>query len=1261
MRVALNKFQHMLWKYASLYPEGFYNLGLSFRIAGDLDEGKLCQACDYLVRTIDGLHVVLVQSDKDYEFETHNDAVTDYRVAPGEWSLADCEKDMKSCTRETFNLFMQHPIRFKLYRLKDHTYMMLLVFHHICVDGVSMVDAYHLLARIYDSLVDTGKLPVLDDVSSLQNGLQALARPEDIALKHEAMAYWHGLLDGKSQSVRLTNYSSSDKTDFEVNYEYFALGEGRMSAVAQLAQQQGTTVFRVILSAWMLLLQRISGQETVAVDVAVNLRPAGCQNLVGFFVNNLPMVCSFRPDMTCAELIRDMTLQRRQLKEVQHFSFAEMAVWLQQEKHTSIIGNTNVGINFVSWGDAFRIPFRGLECKFYQRCDDYSAFDLLLEVDPTPKGNARMGYRPSFSSFHVSSWISSFLNILDEFVADSGRQVSHVPLLPSGQIREMTEKASRRLGGLPPVTDSVGEVFRSVALSRDARTALVYGGRRVTYGELLDLAEECAGRILYRFNSSLGGIRPGEPLGICTTDKSDAIIWMMGILFAGGSYVCFPVDYPDDRLRYLVSDYHVRAILSDLDQAGRLGSLEDVVLITPDAPCVGQPLVLPVVSPDVTAYIISTSGTTGRPKGVPVTHRQLLTLRESEVGFKDGEHVMLQYASHTFDASVWEIFMSLLNGHTLVVATEDERLSPILLSRLVERERVTLALIPPIVLQELQEEASGHTLPSLRVLCVGGDVTPSSVLLHWQAGGRRVLNLYGPTEGTVVATCCVTQEGGVANDIGTPLRTVSAYVLDEYLNLQPDYWKGELYIGGPQVTSGYLNRPGLNVEKFLPNPFATDEDRRMGRNLVLYRTGDIVSRLPDGHLLFHGRCDNQVKVHGYRIEPGEIEMVLHRHPAVVRAIVVHKPLRGDTRLAAYVQLDAGIESVDAAVLRSYLESHLPYYMVPTAWSFVTSFPLTKNGKPDLLSLPEPSWETAVDEYVPASTSEEQLLVSVVAGVCGTGRVGVTTDLFSLGVTSIQVMMIVSQTSALGLELSATSFYRYRNIRGILRHRAPSVCYWHNESADRPVAVVVCGDMYFSPDYLPLAGYLSRHYAVLVLETYHEYMSHHPLAGWDAVLDAYYSLCKDKLGGQVPHMLCGFCIGGEMALSLAARFAVKGVNPELLLIGSFAAREKSVPVTMDYPGTSEEISRRRLAEANYLVQTEELPPYKGQIQLFLADHFTTERLARDEVLYAALRRQYDRNDALWRQRYPQCTIVRLEATHWELLRAVTAFLHQNDTE
>ena len=424
---------------------------------------------------------------------------------------------------------------------------------------------------------------------------------------------------------------------------------------------------------------------------------------------------------------------------------------------------------------------------------------------------------------------------------------------------------------------------------------------------------------------------------------------------------------------------------------------------------------------------------------------------------------------------------------------------------------------------------------------------------------------------------------------------------------------------------------------------------------MLYKSGDWVSRLPNGHLLFHGRIDFQVKINGFRVELGEIESQLNQYPAVARSVVLVKTVADDKRLVAYIlPAENYRDTLSGRQLKIYLSESLPYYMIPSKWIFVKSFPMTINGKIDLKALPDPDVgeDTDADIVAPEST-EERLLERVVAEVCKMDRVSVDADLFDMGISSIEVMMVIAQAANLGLDLSVSRFYQGKTIRAIVRDNKAQFCFWADGTVtdeDKPILLLVCGDAYFNPDYQYFVDRFGKDYAILVLDSYHAYFASRENLGWEELMNVYRRLVANVLGDRVPQLIAGFCIGGEMALSVASLFAECDSKPTLVLLDSFANRRKWGIWSFDYAESLGMLRERLVEETSRLLQSQVLYAYPGNIYLFLANRFTTEHVqdADKKGVEERVYGQFSENASAWRELVPQCRIEWIECDHWHML-------------
>src|SRR5918992_3507675 len=468
-------------------------------------------------------------------------------------------------------------------------------------------------------------------------------------------------------------------------------------------------------------------------------------------------------------------------------------------------------------------------------------------------------------------------------------------------------------------------------------------------------------------------VGPEVLVGVCLERSLELVVGLLGVLKAGGAYVPLDPSYPPERLAFMLEDAEVSVLLTQAHlEAGLPKTNAQVLCLDRQWETIAkepQSNPLSAVTPENLAYVIYTSGSTGRAKGTLLPHRGLCNVSEAQVrtfGLGPGDRV-LQFASFSFDASTFEIVMALRAGATLSLGRPESLLPGPALIRLLQDMAITLVTLPPSVLSRLPTEE----LPALRTITVAGEACSADLAVRW-AEGHRFFNLYGPTEGTIWATTGECLDDGHTLPIGRPIANTQLYLLDHHLRPVPVGVPGELHLGGIGLARGYLQRPELTAEKFLPHPFSERPGER------LYRTGDLARYLPDGNLEFLGRLDHQVKVRGFRIELGEIEACLGGHPGVREAVVVvREDHPGEKRLVAYV---VGAEEPEA--LRGYLRAKLPEYMVPTAFMQLAALPLTPNGKVDRKALPAPERVGAEGYEAPRTPTEECL-----AGIWGGGLRG----------------------------------------------------------------------------------------------------------------------------------------------------------------------------------------------------------------------------------------------------------------------------------
>uniref|UniRef100_UPI003B3A99E9 non-ribosomal peptide synthetase n=1 Tax=Longimicrobium sp. TaxID=2029185 RepID=UPI003B3A99E9 len=586
-----------------------------------------------------------------------------------------------------------------------------------------------------------------------------------------------------------------------------------------------------------------------------------------------------------------------------------------------------------------------------------------------------------------------------------GRAIRGIDVLPEAE-RRVVVQAWNRTDAEVPRDVCVHQLFEAQVARTPGATALVYEGEEVTYAQLNARANRLAHHLRDR------GVGPEARVALCVERGTEMVVAVLAVLKAGGAYVPLDPEYPEDRLGYMLQDSAPVVLLTQRSLAGRFdGSGVPMEVLDGDASAwAGQPDSDPVrgaPTPDNLAYVIYTSGSTGQPKGVMNRHRAVINLlawgeRHWELAAGDA---LLQRTSLSFDVSVRELFQPLLAGARLVIVRPGGQREVDYLVEVIRRQEVTTMVLTPSHLQAFLEHPGLEGCSSLRRIVLGGESLPAGMVAELRARlpGARLYHEYGPTEATVTSTARTIGAEGEAPgaSIGGPICNTRVYLLDARGEPVPVGVPGELYVGGAGVARGYLGRPALTAERFVPDSFGGEPGAR------LYRTGDLGRWLADGTVEFLGRVDTQVKVRGYRIEPGEIEARLLGCAGVSEAVVVaHQDGAGNGRLVAYV-----VGDVDAAILREHLRRELPDYMVPSAFVVLQALPLTPSGKLDRAALPAPEHAAGTDAYVAPRTPTEEVLAGIWAEVLHLERVGVTDSFFELGGHSLLASRVVSQVRA----------------------------------------------------------------------------------------------------------------------------------------------------------------------------------------------------------------------------------------------------------
>ena len=918
--------------------------------------------------------------------------------------------------------------RVALFRCGDAAYQLVWTFHHAILDGRSFTIVLRDVFACYEAL-ERGTQPVLPPAAPPFRDHVAFLAGLDPA---EAEAYWRERLRGRSAPTPLPAAFPAGMPSAARHGEHqHALSAATTSALERFAREHGVTVNTLVQGAWALVLARHCGETDVVFGATRACRRstiAGADDIAGLFINTLPVRVHVDPDRRLIDWLRDLRTDWTALRSYENTPLPQIQRWSGMPAGVPLFESIVVFENRL-----LESSLRGLGGRWQRRAvrlHEQTNYPLTLAVYGDAELTMKLGYDAArFDDASIARVLGHLATVLEGFAqADGERALGAVPWLTALERRELEQWNATATAY--PRDASVAALFAAQAAARPAAIALVQGDRALTYRELDERANQLARR-LQRL-----GVEPNAPVGLCLPRSLEMVVGALGILKAGGAYVPLDPAYPRERLAFLAADTGLQIVLTAEQFAAPLAPGPQVLRLDTDWDTIATESTQPLpddVPADAPAYIIYTSGSTGTPKGVVVPQRAIVRLVVDTDYADFGPHVVgLAFAPLTFDASTFEVWGPLLNGGRLVVFGADaptfEDLAQTIRAHGVTTLWLTAALFHHMVDRDLEG------LRPLRQLLAGGDVlsVPHVKRVLRELPDCRLINGYGPTENTTFTACFTVPRDWDADGratsvpIGRPIANTTAYVLDDRMQPVPIGVIGRLYTGGDGVALGYHARPELTAERFLQDPFNPRPGARM------YDTGDRASRRPDGTLDFFGRADQQLKIRGFRVEPGEIEAVLKRHPHVVDATVVGRSDAGGTkRLIGYVVPRNGTP-LGGEALRTFVASQLPAYMVPSAVVSLPAFPVTANGKLDRAQLPDPDPAGTARQatYLSPRDRTESTLVRIWSDVLGVEPIGIADNFFELGGDSILTIALISRARDAGLRVTPRQLYDHPTVAAL---------------------------------------------------------------------------------------------------------------------------------------------------------------------------------------------------------------------------------------
>jgi amino acid adenylation domain-containing protein len=1034
-QLSLSFAQQRLWFLEQLQPNSaLYNIPEALRLVGTLNQGALQQSLQKIIQrhealrtnfiTVDGQATQIIQTHAVWKL-----SIVELQHLPTTEQEITVQQLAQQQALQPFDLAKGTLFRATLLVLNQTEHILLVCMHHIVSDEWSMGLLVQELTALYNAYTQgqpslrSQSVSQTDAMPSLlpQRGTPLASLPiqyADFALwqrqwlqgdvLQSQLNYWQQQLKDAPALLPLTTDRPRPTVQtFAGAHQKFELSPELTQKLTQLSQQQGATLFMTLLAAYDTLLYRYTGVADILVGTPIaNRDRSEIEGLIGFFVNTLVM----RTDLSANPSFCDLLARVREVAlgaySHQNLPFEMLVEALQPERNLSHTPLFQVAF-LLQNAPTSEVEMTGLSISHLSTESVTSKFDLTLAIGNTDTGLVGVWeYNTDlFDASTIARMADHFVTLLEAIVANPSERIDQLPLLTEVEQQQLLIEWNDTQVDYPQ-DKCIHQLFEEqVARTPDA-VAVVFENEQLTYGELNSRANQLAHHL-----RSLG-VGADVLVGICVERSLLMIVGLLGILKAGGAYVPLDPEYPQERLQYILDDALVSVLLTQQRIFDRLPQHQAQLVCLDDIwekiaqnnqnnPASG-------VTAFNLANLIYTSGSTGKPKGVMVEHTGLINLAQAQIQTfgLDCDSRVLQFASLSFDASIWEIIMALGSGATLYLGTKDSLLPGTPLIQRLKDYSITHITLPPSALAVLPAEE----LPALQTIIVAGEACSAELIKQWSVG-RNFFNAYGPTEASVCATVAKCTDSGSKISIGRPIANTQIYILDSHLQPVPVGVPGELHIGGAGLARGYFNRSELTQEKFIPNPFSDEPDSR------LYKTGDLARYLPDGNIEYLGRIDNQVKIRGFRIELGEIEAVLSQHSDVqTSCVTAREDTPGEKRLVAYVVPQTEVIPT-VSVLRQFLKTKLPNYIVPNAFVILEALPLTPNGKVNHRALPAPDLHSELEKFVAPRNPTEETLALIWSQVLRLEQVGIHDNFFELGGHSLLATQVISRLQeAFGISL-----------------------------------------------------------------------------------------------------------------------------------------------------------------------------------------------------------------------------------------------------
>ncbi|MFD3259476.1 amino acid adenylation domain-containing protein, partial [Paenibacillus lentus] len=1109
-----------------------YNMPSVFKVTGDLDVERVQSALNELIGRHETLRTSFSMIGENIYQTIHPTVTVQPDYFDGE------EKDLQqlvSSRIQPFNLSQAPLIRLSVIRLDRQSHVFVFDMHHIISDGISM----EILMADFAACYRNELLPALPiqykDYAVWQHDL--LAETSNRSQEQ----FWLKCFSGELPILNLpTDFTRPVIRQFQGKRHRFEVPDHLTNRLRAISKSTGTTMYTVMLAAFNMMLAKYSGQSDITIGTPVSgRRYESLENLIGMFVNTLAMRNYPEEDKSILQFVEEVKQNTLNAFAHQDYPFEELVDRLRLPRDLGRNPLFDVMFSYHS-EETSALCMDQLTVEAITPDTDTAKFDLTLDVTESREGLlAELEYDVHlFRADTIAGMAVHFVTLLEEMTANLHQTIGNLNMIPV-QEREMMIRAFNDNQAEYEDSRMISELFEAQAAQTPDAIAVVCDEEVLTYRELNERAN-CLARVLREH-----GAESNRIVGLLLDRSAQLLVGILGVLKSGAAYLPIDPSFPRDRIQFMLDDAEVAIVLDDREHikdynfAGKVLGMNDSSLFLEEE----SSNLPPLGTAEDLAYVIYTSGSTGRPKGVMIDQKAVHNFMcgmGQHLPFEP-ESKILCLTTVSFDIFVLETLLPLCSGMTVVMARELERRETGLLLDLVDKHKVSMLQATPSSVEILMaHHQAADKLASVRQFIIGGEeLTPKLLNQLRDRTNAEIFNVYGPTEFTVWCTIAnVTREDSIS--IGTPIQNTSIFVVDQHHRIQPLGIPGELCISGDGMAAGYLGRPSLTAEKFVPIPFLP------GR--MMYKTGDMARWRPDGTLEYYGRMDHQVKIRGYRIELGEIEHLIHLEAGVKEAVVITRTDAQDqSYLCAYIVSDI---EYTYAQWKSCLGERLPDYMIPNHFVYLDRMPLTPNQKIDRKVLPEPTVGLIRENEYEAPRNEiEELLCELWKQILGTEQVGINDNFFELGGHSLKAVALVGELMGqYAIEMPLRFVFQHPTVKELAmmldRLRA-------GYEMGQPIALLKSspdfGNVYFFP---PLAGYGAVFKSLADPMEFCNFYAMDFIAEDDRV-QQYVNIIKEKEAGKRPVVLGGYSVGGNLAFEVAQALEDSGYEvSDVIMIDSY---------------------------------------------------------------------------------------------------------------